>query len=251
MQSDAAHDDGALRELADLRLQQHAISRVLRARAASAGLQTVLDEIVEACRRLCNADNAAMWLLESDGLLHSVAHQGEPGGAAFDRDHPHAVDRSTAAGRTALARRAVHIPDVEADPEYAYAGPRAYRAMLGVPILFEAGLMGVVVVVRHLPQPFGEDDITLLRTFADQAAVALANARLIDAVERQRGELARFISPQVADLIAKHAGECELIDGQPGVSCCISALASPTKQVPVTWWGGKPCETSSSAPASS
>ena len=219
MRGDATRHDTALRELADLRQQQRAISGVLRAVAASAGLQAVLDEIVEACRRLCSADHGAMWLLEDDGLLHSVAHHGEADGAAFDREHPHAVDRSTAAGRTAVARRPVHIPDVEADAEYRYPGPRPYRAMLGVPVIFEGELIGVVVVVRRTPRPFGDGDITLVQTFADQAAVALANARLIDAVERQRSELARFLSPQVADLITSREGTRLLAGHRAYVTC--------------------------------
>jgi hypothetical protein len=63
------------REVEALREQQKAISGVLRALAGSSGLQPVLDEVVEACSRLCDADNAALWLLD-DGLLHSVADDG-------------------------------------------------------------------------------------------------------------------------------------------------------------------------------
>src|ERR671910_70939 len=90
------------RELEDVREQQRAISGVLRAVARSAGLQPVLEEVAEACRRLCKADHGALWLLE-DGLLHVGAHHGEPEGAQYDLDHPHGIDRSTAAGRAAIA----------------------------------------------------------------------------------------------------------------------------------------------------
>jgi GAF domain-containing protein len=71
------------REVEDLREQQRALSDVLGAIARSEGLQAVLDEVVEACRRLCEADQGALWLLE-DGLLHSVAHQGGPVAAQYD-----------------------------------------------------------------------------------------------------------------------------------------------------------------------
>jgi class 3 adenylate cyclase/putative methionine-R-sulfoxide reductase with GAF domain len=204
-------------EAADER--QRAISSVLRAVARSAGLQPVLDEIVEACRRLCNADTGALWLLEN-GLLQSVAHQGAPAAAAYDSRHPHSVDRTTAAGRTALLRKPVLIPDVELDPEYAYTGPREYRAMLGVPVMVEDELLGVVVVVSSTPQAFDEAHISLLQTFADQAAIALANARLIEAVERQRTELARFLSPQVAELISSKDGE-QLLAGHRAYITCL------------------------------
>jgi class 3 adenylate cyclase/putative methionine-R-sulfoxide reductase with GAF domain len=195
-----------VQELQDVRERQHAISKVLRAVARSRGLQPVLEEVAEACKRLCRADYAALWLLQ-DGLLHLGAHQGEPEGAAYDRDHPHALDRTTAAGRAAVERRPIQIPDVLTDPEYTYPGPRFFRAMLGVPIMVEDDLIGVVVMVRREPERFTGDHIALVQTFADQAAIALSNARLIEAVERQRTELSRFVSSQVADLISSEDGE--------------------------------------------
>jgi class 3 adenylate cyclase/putative methionine-R-sulfoxide reductase with GAF domain len=194
------------RELEDAREQQRAISDVLRAVARSAGLQPVLEEVAEACRRLCKADYGSLWLLQ-EGLLQVGAHHGEPEGAEYDLEHPHPIDRTTAAGRAAIERKPIQIPDVLADPEYTYPGPRFFRTMLGVPIMVEDDLIGVVVVVRREPKPFTDDHIALVQTFADQAAIALTNARLLDAIERQRTELSRFISPQVADLISDEDGE--------------------------------------------
>lgn len=164
-----------VRELEDVREQQRSISGVLRAVARSAGLQPVLEEVAAACMRLCKADYGAVWLLQ-DGLLHVGAHHGEPAGAQYDREHPHALDRTTAAGRAAIERRPVQIPDVLADPDYTYPGPRSFRTMLGVPIMVEDDLIGVVVVVRREPVPFTDDHIALVQTFADQAAIALTNA---------------------------------------------------------------------------
>jgi class 3 adenylate cyclase len=195
------------REVEALRDQQAAISGVLRALARSAGLQPVLEEVTEACRRLCRADQGALWLLEGDVLVSVVHHAGDAGATEYDRQHPHRLDRTTAAGRTAVMRQPVHIPDIEADPEYAYPGPRPYRSMLGVPVLVEEDLIGVVVVVRVEPEPFTDDDIALVQTFADQAAIAIANARLLEAVDRQRTELARFLSPHVAELISSEDGK--------------------------------------------
>jgi len=217
-------DESALaRRVDDLLEQQRAVSGVLRAAARSTGLQPVLDEVVEACRRLCRADTAALWLLR-DGLLHAASHQGEAGGADYDRQHPHAIDRATAAGRTAVTRAPVHIPDVLDDPEYGYEGPRPYRAMLGVPVLLEDELIGVVVVTRREPEPFTEEHIALLQTFADQAAIAIANARLLEAVERQRTELSRFVSPQVAELLSSSDGERLLAGHRAYITCLFSDL---------------------------
>jgi class 3 adenylate cyclase len=217
--ADLAPDAELARQLEDLRAQQHAISGVLRTVARPAGLQPVLDEVVKACRRLCNADYGALWLVEQ-GLLDLAVHEGSPEGAEYDRQHPHALDRTTAAGRTALERRPVHIPDALADPDYTYGGPRFYRSMLGVPILAEDDLIGVVVLVRRELEPFSDEHIALVETFADQAAIALTNARLIDAVERQRTELARFVSPQVAELVSSREGE-ELLAGHRAYISCL------------------------------
>jgi class 3 adenylate cyclase/putative methionine-R-sulfoxide reductase with GAF domain len=211
------------RELEAVRGQQRAISGVLHAVARSAGLQPVLEEVAEACRRLCEADHGALWLLQG-ALLHLGAHHGEPEGARYDEEHPHALDRTTAAGRAAVERKPVQIPDVLADPDYTYPGPRFFRTMLGVPILFEDDLIGVVVVVRREPQPFTEDHIALVETFADQAAIALTNARLIEAVERQRTELSRFVSPQVAELISSEDGKRLLAGHRAYISCLFADL---------------------------
>jgi adenylate cyclase len=193
-------------EVLALRRQQQALSAVLRAIARAEGLQVVLEEVTEACRQLCEGDLGALWLLR-DGLLHSVAHHAGGEASRYDREHPHTVDRGTIAGRVALTRAVVHVPDIEQDAEYAYPGPRPFRAMLGAPVMMEEELLGVVVLVRVDARPYTEEQIQLLQTFADQAAIALANARLLEAVDRQRSELSRFLAPQVAELVASDEGE--------------------------------------------
>jgi two-component system, NtrC family, sensor kinase len=99
-----------------LREQQRAVSNVLRAVARSEGLQPVLEEIVESATRLCAGDNGRLWLVR-DGLLHAAAQYGSPESYEYDVQHPHTVDRSSLAGRVALTRAPVHIPDILADPE--------------------------------------------------------------------------------------------------------------------------------------
>ncbi|HEV8602838.1 MAG TPA: adenylate/guanylate cyclase domain-containing protein [Gaiellaceae bacterium] len=206
-----------------LREQQRAVSNVLRAVARSEGLQPVLDEIVESATRLCAGDNGRLWLVK-DGVLHAAAQYGSPETYEYDVQHPHTVDRTSLAGRVALTHAPVHIPDILADPEYTYPGPRPYRAMLGVPVLIENDLIGVVAVVRIPPEPFADGHIELVRTFADQAAIAIANARLIDAVERQRTELSRFVSPQVAELLSNEQGEHLLAGHRAYISCLFCDL---------------------------
>jgi class 3 adenylate cyclase/putative methionine-R-sulfoxide reductase with GAF domain len=220
----ASDNPEVVRQLEDAREQQRAISGVLRAVARSAGLQPVLDEVVEACERLCRAEYGALYLLEQ-GRLHVAAHHTLAGGGEYDSEHPHALDRTTAAGRAALERRPIHIPDIHADPEYSYGGPTEYyRSLIGVPIMVEDELIGAVVLSRREPEPFAHEHIELVQTFADQAAIAITNARLIEAVERQRTELARFLAPQVADLISSRDGEQFLAGHRAYISCLFCDL---------------------------
>ena len=220
-----ASDDAELtRQVEDLREQQRAISGVLRAVARSAGIQPVLDEVYEACERLCRADYGALYLLEH-GLLHMVAHHTRAESVEWDRQHPHALDRTTGAGRAAVAREPVHIPDIHNDPEYSYGGPiEGYRSLIAVPIMVEDDLIGVVVLIRREVQPFTDEHIALVQTFADQAAIAITNARLLEAVERQRTELSRFLSPQVAALISSRDGEQLLAGHRAYISCLFCDL---------------------------
>ena len=215
-------------EIEKLRDQQRAISSVLRALATSLELQPVLDEVAESCRRLCDSDHGALWLVEDDGLLHARAYHAPKETADYDRQHPHAIDRSTAAGRAALTRAAVHIPDVDSDGEYGYGGPRLYRSMLGVPVLFDEKLIGAVVMVRVERRPYADDEIELVQTFANQAAIAIANARLVNAVERQRSELSRFLSPQVAELVSSNEGEKLLAGHRAYITCLFCDLRGST-----------------------
>jgi len=197
--------EAAAVQLEMLREQQRASSRVLRAVARGAGLQSVLDEVAAAATRLCAAKDGRLWLFR-DGQLHVAANYGSLEGYDTD-EHPRIPDRGTMAGRTVVTRAVVHVPDVNADPEYTYTGPRHFRSGLHVPILLEDELIGVIGLVREEVGPFADEYVELLETFADQAAIAIANARLLDAVERQRTELSRFLSPQVAELVSSPQGE--------------------------------------------
>ena len=157
-------------------------------------------------------------------LLRVVSHVGAAASAEaadYAEAHPHLRDRTSIVGRAALAGDAVQIPDVLDDPEYSYGAQRlvGYRALLGVPIVLDDELIGVISVGRNVPGPFADQHVDLVKTFADQAAIAIANARLIDAVERQRTELSRFLSPQVAELISSREGEHLLVGHRAYISC--------------------------------
>ena len=110
----------------------------------------------------------------------------------YVRNIPVKPDRGTAAGRALLERKAVHIPDVQADPEYNFEGRRfdSYRTILGVPMLREGAPIGVLTLTRSEVRPFTDKQIELVATFADQAAIAIENVRLFDEVQGRTRELA-------------------------------------------------------------
>jgi class 3 adenylate cyclase len=107
-----------------------------------------------------------------------------------------------------MTKKPVHIPDVFADSDYTYPGAESgvYRTLLGLPIAFDGELLGVIGLSRADVRPFEPAEIELVATFADQGAIAVANAKLFETVERQKGELARFLSPEVAALISSDEG---------------------------------------------
>ena len=195
-------------ELADARSRFEAVSDILRALSRSAlRLQPILDQIVEAAARLGRADSCLVWLLDGD-LLRLRASYGAPQDAVeYQRQHPHTAEPGSCTGRVALTKKPVHIPDVESDPDYTYSGTqRHYRTLLGLPILVEDELVGVFGLSRHDVRPFADDEIELMATFADQSAIAISTARLFETVERQKAELARFLSPEVAELVSSDEG---------------------------------------------
>ncbi|HYS69172.1 MAG TPA: PAS-domain containing protein [Gemmatimonadaceae bacterium] len=153
----------------------------------------MLDTLVETVARLCRADQAYMFRRHADGLHHLIAvHGASEEGKAYVESHPFAPDHGTTSGRVALERRAIHIPDVLADPDYTYTeGQRVtgIRTALGLPLLREDTLIGVFVICRTRVDPFADREIELATTFADQAVIAIENARLFEELHDRQAEL--------------------------------------------------------------
>jgi adenylate cyclase len=214
------------RQLESAREREQAVGDVLRAIARSEGLEPVFKAVVGAANRICEGGYSALYLAEGELFRVTTFSGGSQEQYEYERSHPHAPDRRTLVGRVALAREPVQIPDALADPEYAWEGQRlgGYRSLVGVPVVVDDNLIGVIGVVRTVPEPFNEEQVGLLRTFADQVAIAIVNARLLDAVQRQRSELSRFVSPQVADLLSSDDGEQLLAGHRAYISVLFSDL---------------------------
>jgi GAF domain-containing protein len=182
------------RDLADSLQQQTATADVLKTISRSAfDLPTVLDALIETAARMSDADQGAI-TREIDGAFFRAATYGHSAEFSdFIRNTPVQMDRGSIAGRALVEGRIVQIADVKADPDYTFSpGLDAgdFRTGLGVPMLREGVPIGALSLTRKNVRPFTDKQIELATTFADQAAIAIANVRLFDEVQGRTRELA-------------------------------------------------------------
>jgi PAS domain S-box-containing protein len=189
---------GAITDISELKRREAQLRETLQQQATTAEvlkaisrstfhLQAVLDTLVESATRLCEADHS--WLFQREGQVFRWA---AGFGHAIDvhtriRDlfatQDVVVDRGSVTGRAALEARVVHIPDVLVDPEYTWGRAQkigGYRSALGVPLLRDGTVIGVIFVAKVVPQPFTQKQIDLVTVFADQAVIAIENTRLLN-----------------------------------------------------------------------
>ena len=171
-------------ELREALEQQTATSEVLRVIASSpTDIRPVLEILIENATKLCGADSGFIFRSDGELLRQAVAYNVPQEFRDFLETHPIRPGRETTTGRVALERRVVHIPDLTADPEYQF--PEALtlgkgRATLGVPMLREGSLIGVILIRGSEVRPFTDRQIELVTTFADQAVIAIENVRLFN-----------------------------------------------------------------------
>ncbi len=190
------------REITEALQQQTATAEVLKTISSSAfDLDAVLGTLANSAADLCRADNNIILL--RDGNVYRLAQQVgcEESFLEYLRHNPLRPGSDTVGGRAALTASVVHVPDVLADPDYAYRRGQEigkYRTLLGVPLMRSGEVIGIFSLARYAVQPFGPREISLVRTFADQAVIAIENVRLFEEVQARNREVTEALAQQTA-----------------------------------------------------
>ncbi len=206
--------DERTRELTNSLEQQMAISEILRVISNSpTNVQPVLDAVAERAAHLCSAPFSRVMLVVGN-TLQPVAEHWKAAQSETEREMlttPVPLKRTSLTGRAALDRKTIHLADVVPmlDSEFpgAVENMRKFRcrAVLAVPLMREGGAYGGIFIARHEPGLFPPDQVALVQTFADQAAIAIDNVRLFnetkEALDQQRAsvEVLAAISNSIAD----------------------------------------------------
>ena len=185
------------RDLTESLQQQTATADVLKVISRSAfDLQVVLDTLLSSAMRLCNTARGMVFRYDGESC-HLVAAQNlPPGYVELWERNPVRAGRGTTVGRALLECRAVQIVDIQADPEYRFDEAQkmfAARTVLAVPMLRDGVPRGVIGLIKTEVEPFTDNQIALVETFADQAAIAIENVRLFESVEARTRELAKSL----------------------------------------------------------
>jgi signal transduction histidine kinase len=180
-------------ELSEALRQQTATAEVLKTISRTVfDLQRVLETLLENAVRICGAKHGLIFRYDGECCRLAATYNAPPGSLELWDRFPIRAGRTTAVGRALLERRPVHIPDVQADPEYHFPEAQkltGFRTLLVVPLLREGEPLGTIGIYKTEAAPFTDKQIELLTTFADQAVIAIENVRLFDEIQEKNRQL--------------------------------------------------------------
>ena len=218
-----------LNELRESFQRQGATADVLKVISRSTfDLQTVFDTLVESAARLCRANKANISCLEGDNIQYMAAYGFQPDFMDYMLSLRLKVDRGSISGRAVIEGKVIHVADVLADPEFTLLDAQkrgSFRTALGVPLLREGTPIGVMFLSRPTVNPFTQQEIDLVATFADQAVIAIENVRLFDEVQAQKRELSEALEHQTATSEVLNVITRSPTDAQPVFGAIVESAA--------------------------